>query len=213
MKNNTKKILCYNIITWGKCNYGNKCMYAHSLDEQNIIPIRSKIYDMLKDNKSKLDDLDLIEDNDMYENLCQLTKVCTSCEKHNCSGGYNCRNGSISKDYKICYDNLVYGNCKYSKCNFIHLTDRGLIPYLKQKNKNKIPPTKPLMRDPPKAYKILKNENTNNTNKFLLQQLLFTEASNNTTDSMDTNDDENTDDIITFLNNNNDSDDESIFLV
>lgn len=136
VNNNTKKILCYNIISGNKCNYGNKCLYAHSLSEQNIDPIRVQAYDILRSNND-LVDINLIENTALYDTLCQLTKVCSSCEKQTCSGGYNCRNGCISKSFKICYDDLVYGNCKYTKCNFIHLTSRNLVPYLKQKNKLK----------------------------------------------------------------------------
>ena len=33
---NLKKILCHNILTFGSCNYGGKCLFAHKLDEQNI---------------------------------------------------------------------------------------------------------------------------------------------------------------------------------
>ncbi len=205
-----KKILCYNIISGKKCNYGNKCLYAHNLSEQNIEPLRITAYDILKDNTIDLSDINLIENNKLYETLCQLTKVCTSCEKKMCSGGYNCRNGAINRELKICYDDLVYGNCKYIKCNYIHLTTRGLVPYLKQKNKIKSEKT------PQKSFYQYKNFDKKPEviaediiNKNLINYLMSSKNTNN--ESEDSYDDENIDDIMNYLNNDNDSSDESIF--
>jgi hypothetical protein len=202
MIENNKKILCYNIISGKKCNYGNKCLYAHNLSEQNINELREKAYNMIK-NDDNLENINLIEDGKLYETLCQLTKVCSSCEKQMCSGGYNCRNGSISKALKICYDDLVYGNCKYMKCNFVHLTEKGLIPYLKQKNISKPKPT----------YKSFFKKNSpqkTDTDKNLIEHLFLTKhAESNSSDSYDSED---VDDMIEYLNNDNDSSDESIFI-
>lgn len=218
---NTKKILCYNIISGKKCNYGNKCLYAHFPSEQNVNPIRAKAYEILK-NKNDLSDINLIEDGKLYETLCQLTKVCSSCEKQMCSGYFNCRNGAISKDFKICYDDLVYGNCKYTKCNFMHLTERGLVPYLKQKNKLK---HEKMENDKAKnifQYKshFKKNKSNNSpknpendiiAEKNLIEYLFMTKKLEG--NSSDSYSDENADDIIDYLNNDNDSSDESIFLI
>jgi hypothetical protein len=213
-KNNTKKILCYNIITGKKCNYGNKCLYAHNLDEQNICGTRAKAYDILKGDDN-LDDINLVEDSKLYETLCQLTKVCSSCEKNVCSGGYNCRNGSINKSLKVCYDDLVYGNCKYIKCNFIHLTNRGLVPYLRQKNINKYDKINPkgLYRSFFKKNNSPQKSNDSNTDSEtnLIEFLFFTKNMN--TESSDSFNDEDTDDIVDYLNNDNDSSDESIFII
>jgi len=208
--NNMKKILCYNIISGKKCNYNNKCLYAHNLSEQNIDPIRVIAYDIIKDNTKDLSNINLIENNKLYETLCQLTKVCTSCEKKMCSGGYNCRNGAISRDLKICYDDLVYGNCKYTKCNYIHLTTRGLVPYLKQKNKLKSEKMAQTFKSQ-NFNKIPDKTEDDNINKNLINYLLSGKTSN--CDSSDSYDDENIDDIIDYLNNDNDSSDESIFMV
>jgi hypothetical protein len=223
--NNTKKILCNNIIVGKKCNYGNKCLYAHSLDEQNVLPIREKAYNLLSSNDN-LDDINLIEDGKLYETLCQLTKVCSSCEKQTCSGGKNCRNGAISKAFKICYDDLVYGNCKYTKCNFVHLTDRGLVPYLKQKNKVKHEKLNMLKNNMskdnpsgPKNYfqykfnckKTKSTENVKSEENNLMEYLFMPKNMN--VESDDSYADENVDDVIDYLNNDNESSDESIFLV
>lgn len=48
----TKKILCNNMIMRGKCNYGNKCNYAHNIEEQNVDMNRKKAYDIIMDNKA-----------------------------------------------------------------------------------------------------------------------------------------------------------------
>jgi len=136
IKDSSKKILCHNMLNKQKCNYGHKCMYAHSLKEQKIDPLRHKIYTLIT-RTSELCHIDLINDNVLYENLLQLTRICSLCNKSQCPGGYNCRNGAISFEYKVCYDDLVYGNCKKRPiCQSVHLTDKGLIPYMKQKYHN-----------------------------------------------------------------------------
>lgn len=128
----SKRVLCYNILTSKGCSYGNKCMYAHSLNEQKIDSIRHKVYTILKKDDD-LSTLDIINDKKLFETLVQLTKVCSLCMKGVCPGGYNCRHGALDIRFKICYEDLMNGNCKRSKCNCIHLTDRGLKPYLLQK--------------------------------------------------------------------------------
>lgn len=132
--NNSKKILCVNIINKLQCNYGNKCMYAHSLSEQKIEPLRHKVYTIIK-CADDLSNIDLLSDPKLYENLLQLTRICIACSKGQCPGGYNCRNGAVNIKSKICYEDLVYGNCKKNDCTAVHLTDKGLVSYFKQKNK------------------------------------------------------------------------------
>lgn len=129
-----KKVMCYNMLNKKKCDYGAKCVYAHSLSEQKIIPLRHKAYTIIK-TVTDLSNINLVTDNKLYEMLLQLTKVCALCSKDQCSGGYNCRYGAINAKCKICYDDLVYGNCKKQCCQFIHLTEKGLVPYFKQKSK------------------------------------------------------------------------------
>ena len=133
---NSKKILCFNMLNSKKCNYGNKCMYAHNLNEQKIESIRHKVYTIIK-SADNLSNIDLINDAKLYEAMLQLTKVCTLCSKGSCPGGYNCRNGSVNVKSRICYEDLVYGNCKKYICQSVHLTEKGLVPYNKQKFKTK----------------------------------------------------------------------------
>ncbi len=124
---NYKKILCKNINNIGKCIYNNKCLYAHSLDEQNVEPIRKIAYDMIKNNEN-LSNIDLNKSKHLYNNLLALSKVCSHCEEGICTGGYNCKHGACDKMYVICQIDLNKGTCD-NKCCKIHLTSKGLIPY------------------------------------------------------------------------------------
>jgi len=125
---NLKKILCHNIIFNTTCKYGNKCLYAHNLDEQNINSNRKCAYDILNNN-NQLNNIDLKKNIYLYKALLSLTKICENCNKNKCIGGYNCKSGACSKKYCICVDDLNYGICKCVKCDLVHLTKRGLKPY------------------------------------------------------------------------------------
>lgn len=131
MNNNLKKILCLNILSSGKCKYGDHCIYAHSLKEQNITSYNKKIYDILNstDDLSQINLLDVR----LYRCFLKLTRVCKDCVNKSCPGGYNCKNGAISNEYIICYHDLVYNKCEKENCKEIHLTERGLIPFIEQK--------------------------------------------------------------------------------
>lgn len=132
--NNSKRILCFNILNNKECPYGPKCCFAHSLEEQKIDPIRHKVYTILR-NKTDLSDIDLVHDEKLFDAFLELTKICPQCIKKACCGGYNCRHGAINLHYKICYDDLMYGYCKRQNCNSIHLSERQLVPYSQQKMK------------------------------------------------------------------------------
>jgi len=126
-----KRILCTNMSTTGDCHYGNNCVYAHSLEEQKIDPIRNKVYNIINSD-AKLDDIDLMRDKELYNECLKLTQICPKCEKKICLGGYNCKNGAISREHVICYSDLRFGKCKdriSSNCTKKHLTDRGLVHY------------------------------------------------------------------------------------
>jgi len=132
----SKRLLCNNILKYNKCNYGRKCMYAHVLNEQKIDHVRKYIYYILTSTQDLID-IDLILEKELFENFLQLTKICMNCTKQICSGGYNCRNGALSIHYKICYEDFMFGKCNKLKCNSVHLTFRGLIPYnIQKKSKN-----------------------------------------------------------------------------
>ena len=112
----------------GRCNYGDKCLFAHSLEEQYIEPYRKQIYDILNSSNS-LEELDLKKDYNIYKTLLELTTICDSCIKKECKGGYNCKHGACKYEYQICINDLNYGNCSNKDCVKLHLTKRGLKPY------------------------------------------------------------------------------------
>lgn len=125
---NLKKILCQNIIECGECKYGNKCLYAHNLNEQNIDYRRRIVYNII----NSTDDLtffDLRENYTTYRLLLELTKLCKDCDEGKCIGGYNCKTGACMKKYCVCLNDLNNGNCKNAHCCMIHLTKRGLKPF------------------------------------------------------------------------------------
>ena len=141
---NKKKILCYNILNKGSCSYGNKCLYAHSLEEQKINNKIKIIYDLIKKNTS-LENINLVKERHLYNGFIHLTKLCPMCIKGNCPGGYNCKYGAFSKKFQICKNDLLLGICNNENCKLIHLTSRGLTPYIKSK----------------KEYSLKKNNNEN----------------------------------------------------
>lgn len=138
-QNNHKKILCNNILLGIPCTYGAKCLYAHDVEEQNIEPIRKKAYDIIKNKCENINDIDLtsFEEQELYKNLLVLTKVCEACLNNKCAGGYNCKHGTFTHKYKVCYYDLIYGNCENKECKYIHLTNFGLNSYNKPKAKDK----------------------------------------------------------------------------
>lgn len=125
---NKKKLLCTNIIHSGSCCYGQKCMYAHSLSDQQIDPIRKKAYDLLF-SSNNLSHINFQNDVQLYRSLRDLTNYCN---KEYCTGGYNCKHGVCgieNKKYIVCIKDLDYGDCSDKHCKFVHLTLRGLKPF------------------------------------------------------------------------------------
>lgn len=123
---NLKKILCNNILKYKKCTYGNKCMYAHSLEEQNVDNIKKRAYDILR--SENIMDIDLSKEDKLAKIFLQFTKICPDCKNKVCPGGYNCKYGAMDEKYIICYDDVTLGNCRKENCNYIHLTKRGIKP-------------------------------------------------------------------------------------
>lgn len=123
-----KRIMCNNMIIYGSCPYGCDCVYAHSLNEQKLDPMRKKAYDIIL-STTKLDNIDLIHDKELYIALMQLTRICFGCENGTCLGGYNCKNGAINTKLTICYNDFYYGKCVVTQCYKQHLTKRGMVPF------------------------------------------------------------------------------------
>ena len=137
--NNIKKLLCYNIVNGSKCLYKDKCVFAHSLEEQKKETIRSYIIELIHDTED-LSDINLLENKILFDELIIFTKECKHCINKKCPGGFNCRHGVCLKANKICYNDLMYGKCyniikedkdnNTCKCiHGMHLTEKGLIPY------------------------------------------------------------------------------------
>ena len=162
---NYKKILCKNINIHGKCIYNNKCLYAHSIEDQKIDSIRVEAYNMIK-NDDNLSYIDLSSNKYLYNNLQILCKLCKSCNDGICTGGYNCKHGAYNKKYVICHVDLNKGICP--GCDKIHLTSKGLIPYGKRiienmKTKINIPKAIILNDDYFKNLNIDNNSSNNST--------------------------------------------------
>jgi len=139
--NNLKKLLCNNYLEYGKCNYGNKCLYSHSLNEQKVESIRENIYKLLNDylEGNTIDQLIIDEINDNKEfqkSLLQLTKICNDCLLKKCPGGYNCKHGTINEKYQICYNDLT-NECLDATCTMIHLSKFNISINNKKKYINK----------------------------------------------------------------------------
>jgi len=178
----------------GFCNYQLDCYFAHGIGEQKIYKIREKIYSMINSD-TDLSDINLLTDRKLYEDMLVMTNVCQKCIKKKCQGGLNCRDGAMCYKYRLCKDDLIYGNCN-KRCKYIHLSSKGLIPYNLRR------------------YKTMAERGCGNlsegilTEKFLLSRL--------TKNSDETSSDEfenNTDDIMEYLNDYIDSNsfDKSIF--
>jgi len=115
------------MISNGSCTYTDRCLYAHILDEQKIDIKRKKIYELL-DSIIDLSFIDVNKHKDIYKEFLLFTKPCLDCINNKCTGGNNCKFGSPSIKYIICYDDLNYGVCEDSNCDRKHLTKRGLKP-------------------------------------------------------------------------------------
>ena len=145
-KYSKKKILCNTFFKGEECQYGDKCLYAHSITQQKMDPIRKRAYDIIQ-NEFDLSYLDLgnktdDESADLLLTLILLTKVCYDCINKKCAGGVNCKFGVYNKSLQICYEDMMNNKCNDNFCNRIHLTKRGFIPINKnkdtKKNKKKI---------------------------------------------------------------------------
>lgn len=140
-KFNFKKLLCYNIVNNCKCVYKNKCMFAHTLEEQKKEPLRQFIYNMLY-VWDDLSNINVCDDTNLMDELLIMTKECKNCINKKCPGGYNCKFGVCVRENKICYNDLMYGKCYnmlmeknhngmiiYKCIHGIHLTEKKLIPH------------------------------------------------------------------------------------
>lgn len=138
---NKKKILCNNYLKGEICQYAEKCLYAHSISEQKMEPIRKRAYDIIQ-NEFDLSYLDLggksdEESTELLKALTTLTKVCQDCLNKKCAGGVNCKFGVYMPSLQVCYDDMYNGKCSNKDCNKVHLTKRGFNHINKNIEKNK----------------------------------------------------------------------------
>lgn len=127
---NKKRILCNNMFLIGNCSYGSKCVYAHSIEEQRIDPIRKDVYAFIEKisccTQSELTKLfyTLKEQysNELFITLSQLSHLCYGCVNKKCLGGYNCKNGALDEKYLVCYEDLFLNGCTNDKCTMHHLS-------------------------------------------------------------------------------------------
>ena len=126
--NNVKKVLCNNMIKKHVCSYGDKCLFAHSLEEQIKDKNKEYIYRLYE-----MKDLSNVNLNDeLCKELLIMTKECEKCMNGICNGGINCKNGVCRTIDKICYDDLMHNNCceeiiNENRCkNGIHLSKKKL---------------------------------------------------------------------------------------
>lgn len=160
---NVKKILCYNILSNNRCSYGNKCMFAHSLEEQKKENYKDFIINFILKEKD-LSNINICSDTKLLEELLIFTKECKNCLIKKCNGGYNCKYGTCLSNLKICKNDLINGKCKkevdkskLACINGIHLTEKKFIPYNLQ-----------LYTYPNSNYLLCENNNNINNNRIIL---------------------------------------------
>jgi hypothetical protein len=196
---NQKKLLCKNIINQKICSYGNKCHFAHNLEEQNVNSKRKYAYSILTLND--LSHISLDENFTLYKSLLELTFICKDCITNKCSGGYNCKFGTCLSKYHVCNNDLIDGNCTNANCTKIHLTKKGLIPY----NKKIIKQTKTFKLNY-LENNINNNNNNNNINNINNINIIKNNIIENIVDNNKYDDDDENISICTVTDNDNDTD-------
>lgn len=198
---NNKTMLCFANINGKSCTYGNKCSYAHDIEKQKLFSLREKAYNIIKNN-SNLSKVDFIKNISLYNELLTLTRICNSCKKNICIGGYNCKYGVFDPKYQICIDDLNYNNCKNLNCTKIHLTKKGLICYNLQKKINK--------EEQDVFIRKHRKVNSNKLTKLLIDDGELDKILSNS--DSDSNSDTEIKKTIVYLNKLSESEEESIFI-
>lgn len=157
-----KRLICFSVINKTKCNYQEKCIYAHSLEEQYVDEDKFFFYQIVLDkNLMNFFSLTNPKTDDIYQCLFLFTQICNKCLTNKCTGGFNCRNGICHPSLKICRNDFLTGQCsnnivkieidnriihkfeknEFTRCNEYtgcsnghHLTSRNLMPYYKYKH-------------------------------------------------------------------------------
>jgi hypothetical protein len=127
-----RRVLCQSFLENVECRYGENCKFANSLEEQVVDNDKKEVIDILLNEKQDLKHIDLVDNKILHQNLIRMTTMCTACEKGICKWGYNCNKGACNKKSLVCERDLGDGRCENKECCAVHLTKRGLIPYIKQ---------------------------------------------------------------------------------
>jgi len=104
-----RKLLCRLMTAHKYCNRGPDCAYAHTLREQELEPGRLIAIRMMLDCSLACpeDQIDLV-----YHEALSMCRLCDSCVKKECTGGYNCYNGACHRDLLVCCDDIFAGSCE-----------------------------------------------------------------------------------------------------
>jgi hypothetical protein len=139
----SRTLLCNNIINFNKCDYGSKCVFAHKREEQKMSPTRELAYNIIKNPHKSYNTIIVTEE--LIRTFYTMTKLCEKCVKWKCTGGYNCKNGTFDESYRVCWDDLHYGQgqCMNNNCKLQHISARigigigiGLKPRINRNNLN-----------------------------------------------------------------------------
>lgn len=193
-------------------------MYAHSLSEQRVDALRHKVYSIIRYTHD-LSGINLVDDEKLFKTIQQLTRVCPQCAKNICSGGMNCRHGAINNKTRVCYNDLMRGDCRSPDCPSVHLTHRGLIPYNIQKERKRAEQEDAKSTDSddtsPTEIRAFITRQSRRSSKENITGVLLTDTyvrdNFGHTDETESDDEHNVDQIIRYLNDTSDSEEESIF--
>lgn len=105
---NGKKLLCRTMTAHKYCNRMKDCSYAHDLQEQQLDAGKLIALQIMFDR-----DMECPEDqlDQMYYEALSMCRLCDGCVTGDCTGGYNCRNGTCHPSLLICCDDLFSGSC------------------------------------------------------------------------------------------------------
>lgn len=110
--NHPKNAMCSFLINNGLCKKMDTCHKCHDITKQRLQPIKNIIYKLLF-NCHKIWSYPVNQSMEkIYEGLLVHTKSCRKCENNKCIGGHNCHSGYSCNAAKICYQDLVFGNCQ-----------------------------------------------------------------------------------------------------
>lgn len=105
---NGKKLMCRSMTAHKYCSRMHDCSYAHNLEEQQLDPAKLLAIQLMLDRNHEypIDQIDRI-----YPEFLSMSRLCEGCHNHDCTGGYNCRNGACHQELLVCCDDIVNKSC------------------------------------------------------------------------------------------------------